>query len=337
MQGLFPPPLSLPALAFDPGVCGSGVEVFGSRIVWRPTAAGATVAAMIVPEETAAGFVAQALGKDDLGLSPAAQTELREDARGLGLFGLLAALALPDGAAPDPAVRDELTGALTRDLGDALAGEGEAAQDGLEALFARYRAAKGERGPALLGRLIARVIHEVYDLQAHRLAQDDALNAACLLAHGGPEQDAREAVRRIVRLSRRAARHAMGHLSEQLAFVHELGQLEGELPLAELDRRIGEYAPRLFAQRLPSLTRSLIPDEPRFRFAFVLWGRLRGLVLPKSGLMALAEEVVPEQPGRLAAALAAAAPARATLRGADAAAPAARAIEAAFRAPGVTA
>lgn len=243
----------------------------------------------------------------------------------MGLFGAL--LALCDPPAPDPAVREELPGALGRDLADAL---GAPPGTPLPALLERYQAAKGERGPDLLARLVARVAHELYDLSAHRLVQEDVLAAWELLAAGGPGQDARHTARRLARLSRNAARTVLGHLDQQLEFVHTLGQETGELPLAEIDRRLAEYAPRLFAQRLPSMLKRLVGDEPRLRLAFVLWGRARGVVVGRAAIQGIGAHVVPERPEALVESLAARAEAVAALRAADQAAPLAAAVEAVF-------
>lgn len=281
-------------------------------------------------EEQAAGGVVQALGREALAgrFGAEAVAALRADAGALGLIGLLAALCEPPAA--DPAIAAELPAALRRDLEDALP-PGSASGAPLGELCARYVAGKGAHGPDLLLRLVARVVHELYDLGAHRLTQEDALAALLLLAAAGPGQDAREATRRLVRLSRHAARTVLGHLDNQLELVHELGQREGELPLVEIDRRLSDYAPRLFASRLPSMLRRLVADEPRLRLAFVVWGRLRGVTLGRAAIQGLAAHVVPERPEALIEALLARGPARAALRAADEAAPEARALEAALR------
>lgn len=253
---------------------------------------------------------------------------MRADAQALGLFGALLALSEP--AAPDPAVRAELPAALRRDLADAVEAEPDLP---LSELLARYRAAKGAHAPDLLRRLVARVLHELYDLAAHRLVQEDVQAACELLAAGGPGHDARGTARRLARISRSAARTVLGHLDQQLEFVHALGQGAGELPLAEIDRRLADYAPRLFAQRLPSMLKRLLADEPRLRLAFVVWGRLRGLAFTRAAIQGIAAHVVPERPESLAEALAARAPALAALRAADAAAPEARLVEDLFLSP----
>lgn len=281
---------------------------------------------MLGRDETAAGFVEHARRAADADQLPEERWEaLRQDADALGLFGLLAALAEPEPAV-DPAVREELVAPLDRDLRDAL-GEGD--QVPLEARIERFLAAKGQRGPDLLARSAARVIHEVYQLGQHRLGHEDALASCDVLAWGGPGQDAREAAKRVARLGRHACRVVLGHLSEQLALVHALGQ-EEQVTWSEVDARLHEFAPRIFAQRLPSILRMLLADEPRLRFAFVLWGRLRGVVLTRAGVQSIAEHVVPEKPMTLVKALEERRDARAALREADAAWPAARTVERVF-------
>jgi hypothetical protein len=47
---------------------------------------------------------------------------------------------------------------------------------------------------------------------------------------------------------------------------------------------------------VPSILKALLPQEPRLRLAFVLWGRLRGITLTRSALVAALEPVVPEKP-----------------------------------------
>lgn len=281
---------------------------------------------MLARDEVAAGFVEHARRAAEADtLSDERWEALREDAEALGLFGLLAALAEP---APvvDPVVRDELVVPLERDLRDALDESDEVA---LEARVARFLAAKGARGPDLLARSAARVIHEVYQLGQHRLGVEDALAACDLLAWSGPGQDAREAGKRLTRLGRHACRVVLGHLSEQLALVHSLGQ-EEQVSWLEIDWRLHEFAPRIYAQRLPSMLRLLAPDDPRLRFAFVLWGRLRGVVLSRAGVQGIGAHVVPEKPMALVRALEERRAARAALRAAEAAWPLARTIERIF-------
>ncbi|MCO5169621.1 MAG: hypothetical protein M9894_25045 [Planctomycetes bacterium] len=287
---------------------------------------------MLAHDEMAAGFVEHARRAPGADALPDDRWEaLREDAAALGLFGLLAALAEP---APtiDPAVRGELVEPLDRDLRDALGEPADEAGDAaarLPARLERFAKAKGERGPDLVARGTARVVHEVYALAQHRLAHEDALVAADILAWGGPGQDAREAAKRLTRLGRQASRVVLGHLTEQLALVHALGQ-EEQVAWTEVDARLHEFAPRVFAQRLPSMMRLMVRDDPRLRFAFVLWGRLRGVVLPRAGVQAIGDHVVPEKPMTLVQALEERRDARAVLRRADAEWPVARALERVF-------
>ena len=283
---------------------------------------------MLKPEETAAGFVAQAGAAAEVALGAEALAELRADAKALGLFGLLGSLAIEGAPDPDPAVRGELVQVLERDLRDAL--ESGAGQP-LGELMERFVAEKGEQGPELLGRLVARVLYELYDLGAHGFIQDDALAAAEAMAWGGPGQDARECVRRITRLSRHALRNALGHLDSQLDLVHALGNPDFPILYRETDRRLDGFAPRVFAERLPSLIRVLVREEKRFRFAVVLWARLRGLVIGKGPLVAATERIDPKAPLDLLRQLEQAKLGRGALRLADEAFPQARLIEAALR------
>jgi hypothetical protein len=280
---------------------------------------------MLGRDEVAAGFVEQARRSAEDALPPDRWEALRQDADALGLFGLLASLAE---AAPvaDPKVREELVGPIDRDLKDAL---GDTDEVDLAVRFERFSKAKGARGPDLLARGTARVIHEVYDLRQHRLGQEDALAACDLLAWGGPGADARETAKRLTRLSRPAARVVLGHLEEQLELVHSLGQDE-QVAWVQVDGRLHEFAPRIFAQRLPSMIRFLVADEPRLRFAFVLWARLRGVTLTRAGIQGIAAHITPEKPLALVEALETRRDARAALRAADAAWPVARSIERVF-------
>lgn len=283
---------------------------------------------MVKPEETAAGFVAQGGAAAEVALGDE-WASLRDDAAALGLYGLIASLAVEGSPDPDPAVRGELVTVLERDLRDAL----DAAPDAdLPALMDAFVAAKGEQGPELLSRLIARVIYEVYDLRAHGFVQDDALNAAEAMAWGGPGQDAREAARRIMRLSRHALRNTLGHLDSQLDLVHALSLPDFPILYREIDARLDGFAPRIFAERLPSLLKVLVREEKRFRFMLVLWCRLRGIVIGKAPLVAATEQIEPKAPLELLRALAAAKLGRGTLRKADEAFPLARRIEQALRA-----
>ncbi len=284
---------------------------------------------MLKPEETAAGFVAQGLASAaaEVALDEEARTSLAEDAAALGFFGLLSSLAVEGIPDPDPAVRAELADVLVRDLQDAL-GSGESS---LDALMTEFSSAKGERGSELLARLVARVTYEVYDLRAHRFVQEDALLAGEVMASGGPGQDARELARRITRLSRLALRHVLGHLDGQIDLVHRLANPEAPVLYPEIEARMEDFAPRIFAQRLPSLAGVLLKDEKRFRFAFVLWCRLRGVVIGRDPLLAVADLIDPKRPLDLLQALASRRAARAALRKADEAFPAAARIEAALR------
>lgn len=281
---------------------------------------------MLGRDEVAAGFVEHAMRAPGAeSIAEARWEALRADADALGLFGLLACLA-DEAPKADPALRAELVDPIDRDLRDLL---GDAEQVDLATRFERFTKAKGAKAPELLARGISRVVHEVYDLRQHRMSQEDALLACDLMAWGGPGVDARETAKRLTRLSRHASRAVLGHLAEQLALVHSLGQDE-QVAWIEVDWRLHEFAPRIFAQRLPSMLRFLLRDEARLRFAFVLWGRLRGVVLPKAGLLAIADRITPEKPLALVQALEERAAARAALRAADAASPTARTIERAF-------
>jgi hypothetical protein len=277
-------------------------------------------------DEMATGFLEHALSKaTEEVVSEQTQTLLRAAARQLGFFGLLASLAT-DEVEVDPEVRDELLEPLERDLRDAMAGFAESAD--VPALLARYASSKGDRGPGLLARVVSRVIYEVWDLQSHRFVQDDALHACDLVGWAGPNQDAREMAKRVCQLSRHAARRTVGHLAEQLAFVHEMAH--GELDPRRINRVLHEYAPRLYAQRMPSIASLLVGEEPRFRFGFVLWGRLRGVVLGRAGVQSVAEHIIPEQPQVLLEALAKRGPQLQALIAADQAHPVAGAIERVF-------
>lgn len=280
---------------------------------------------MLGRDEVAAGFVEQARKTAEDALPEDRWEALRQDADALGLFGLLAALAEPSPVA-DPTIREELVGPIDRDLKDAL---GDTDDVGLPVRFERFLKAKGARGPEQLALGTARVIHEVYDLRQHRLGQEDALAACDLLAWGGPGADARETAKRLARISRQASRVVLGHLSEQLELVHSLGQDE-QVAWLQVDGRMHEFAPRIFAQRLPSMIRFLVADEPRLRFAFVLWARLRGVTLTRAGVQSIATHITPEKPMALIEALETRRDARAALRAANAAWPVASAIERVF-------
>lgn len=283
---------------------------------------------MLQDEELAQGFVEQARRFEGASRIPDEEWEaLRRDGKALGLIGLLAAGCAPAGARPDPEVAAELVGPLDRDLADAL-GEPPGAPD-LDRRAEAFVAAKGARGHDLLARTLARVAYEVYDLRQNRLVTEDVLLAADLVAWAGPGVDARETARRMVRLSRTAARVVLGHLSEQLALVHEIGQAQ-EVDYRTIDRRLHEFSPRIYAQRLPAMIRFLLPEDARLRLAFVVWARTRGLVLGRNEILPIVERIVPERPLALIDVLVAARPVREALREAAAAAPAARWLDRAF-------
>jgi hypothetical protein len=286
-------------------------------------------------EETAVGFVDQASrGPDAAQLPEERWTALRADADSLGLIGTLVGIADADPVV-DPAVRTELVLPLDRDLRDALGEPAEADQEplavaaSLEARIARFLAAKGSRGPDLLCRLVARVTFDTWGLATNRLSLEDVLAAYDVVAWSSGGQDARESAKRVLRLSRHSARAVLGHLAEQLALVHSLGQDE-EITWAEVDRRLHEFAPRIFAQRLPSIVRYLLPDEARLRLAFVTWGRLRGLVFPRAAVLSIREQITPEKPMKAIGQLELRKDRLAALRAADAAWPLARTLEKVF-------
>jgi len=293
--------------------------------------------AKLAREETAIGFLDQASRGPDAGqLSEERWAALRADADSLGLIGTLAGLADLDPVV-DPTVRTELVLPLDRDLRDALGealAEGEtqdpvAVAAGLEARIGRFLAAKGSRGPDLLCRLVARVVFDTWGLATNRLSLEDVLAAFDVVAWSSGGQDARESAKRVLRLSRHSARAVLGHLAEQLALVHSLGQDE-EITWAEVDRRLHEFAPRIFAQRLPSIVRYLLPDEARLRLAFVTWGRLRGVVFPRAAVLSIREQIVPEKPLKAIGQLELRKDRLAALRAADAAWPLARTLEKVF-------
>jgi hypothetical protein len=281
----------------------------------------------LAPEELSTGFLSFAKSSP-LGqrLEDKGWTALAGDAKVLGLFGFLAGAALTELPKVDPAVRDELEEPLGRDLADSLG-----ATDNVS-LFERMQQfvkAKGERGPDLLARSIARVIYEVYDLNEHRFVQDDALAACDLLAWGSPGQDARETARRILRISRMGARSTLGHLDGQVELVHKLADEQQPVDYAALDALLEDYAPRIFAQRLPSICKSLLSDR-KFRFVIVLWARLRGLVIGRNQLIDLGEQIDPRRPMLLVQSLVEREPVIEVLRHATNTCPLAARIEAAF-------
>jgi hypothetical protein len=283
---------------------------------------------MLKRDETSTGFIefaAKRPGADRFSADDWAA--LRADADVLGLFGLMVAAACSEVPEVDPEVRDELTGPLQRDLADASQSGEKPLADAMEG----FLAAKGERGPALLVRTLARVIYEVYDLSAHSFVQEDVVWAGVCLGWGGPGQDAREAARRLLRVSRKGARAVLGHLDGQLQLVHELGREDAPIDYAHLDRQIGIYAPRIYAQRFPSMLKSLVVDDRRSRFVPVLWARLRGVVIGRSHMTDLAGRIEPKAPLALVEALMERTETRQVLRQAVETCPAATRIEAAFR------
>jgi hypothetical protein len=281
-------------------------------------------------DETTTGWLefAQGHAEGDV-LSTAGWTKLSEDADALGLFGLLTAGALAGGdiGSGDEAIRAELADAIAATLRD----QGAEGAD-LAAQAAAYRESKGERGPELLGRLLARQLYEVYGLREHGFLADDALLAGELLAAGRGLACARECARRTVRLSRTSARTVLGHLDGQLELVHRLGNPEMPLPLEEFDRRLGEFAPRVFAQRWPSVVKRLLIDDKRFRFVVVLWARLRGYVVGRQELFDLAARIEAGRPMLFVQALEEAKAQRQLLCDASAGGAAAQLCEAAFAA-----
>ncbi len=282
---------------------------------------------MLAPDERTTGFLEFAKKSPDGDrLDDAGWKALADDAAVLGLFGLLTAAACSEVPTVDPAVRDELEQALNGDLADAL-GESDTVDVG--ARMDRFVSAKGERGPDLLARTIARVIYEVYDLNAHRFVQDDAVHACDLLAHGGAGQDAREAAKRILRISRFCARSTLGHLDGQVEVVHKLADETIPADFPALDEILGNYAPRMYAQRLPSIAKSLVTDA-KFRFVVVLWARLRGIVIGRAQLIDLGARITPRSPMLLIQALVENSETRTVLRKATETCPPANRIEKAF-------
>jgi hypothetical protein len=281
---------------------------------------------MLGRDELTTGFIEHAAKAPDAGtIDEATWAQLRKDADQLGLIGMMAVLADP---APkvDPAIRDELVAPLARDLRDAL---GDKDELDLDARVERFLAARGARGLEILSRIASRVIHEVWSLEQNKLGIEDVLAGGDLMSWSGPKQEAREAIKRLVRLSRPAARATLGHLPEQLELVHRLGQNE-EVSWTEVDRRLHEFSPRVFGQRLPAIMRYLLSDEPRLRLAFVAWARLRGIVLPRAAVLSIGDSIVPEKPLNVVKVLVERAATRATLREADAASKIAHIIERAF-------
>ena len=278
-------------------------------------------------DETTTGWLEFARAHaEGAALAPLGWERLAKDAQTLGLFGLLAAAALREAPESSPEVRDELATALRirlKEEGQAVRGET------LAELAESYRAAKGERGAELLGRLVARQVYEVYGLREHGFLGEDALLSAEVLAAGRGGACAREAARRTLRLSRTAARCVLGHLDGQLELVHRLAHPEAAVPTEQIDQRLTEFAPRVFAQRWPSLVKRLLVDDKRFRFVVVLWARLRGVELGRQELFDLSARIDAGRPMLLVQLLEESRPAREVLVLASAASPAAALCEAA--------
>jgi hypothetical protein len=191
-----------------------------------------------------------------------AEEGLKSELRGLGLMGTLALLA---GGTPDP----------------------EVAKEALDA-------ARG-----LSGKKLARALHELYGLEGHGLIAADVSKALDFAARSRGDGDAREAARALARISRVAAKVVLGHLEEQIHLVHRL-QTEDLTP-GEIDKPLLEFAPRIFAARLPSMLKTLLPNEARVRLAVVLWGRLRGVSIGKEALVHALDSLAPEKPASLIA------------------------------------
>jgi hypothetical protein len=283
---------------------------------------------MLAPDERTTGFLEFARkGPSGDKLGDKGWKALADDGAVLGLFGLLTAAACSETPQIDPEVRDELEQALNGDLADAL---GESGPGELSERMSRFVEAKGDRGADLLARTIARVIYEVYDLNAHRFVQDDVLHACDLLGAGAPEQDAREAAKRVLRISRFCTRSTLGHLDGQVEIVHKLADEKIPADFPALDAILDNFAPRIFAQRLPSIAKSLVTDA-KFRFVVVLWARLRGIVIGRAQLIDLGQRIVPRDPMLLVQALVENAETRNVLRQATETCPLATRIEEAFR------
>jgi hypothetical protein len=257
------------------------------------------------PDESPLGWLERGLEEakpedlEPLGLADeAARAGLVADLRTLGLAGILAALASADPV--DPAVAREAPERVASELAASL---GEGAPRDLPGLLAAYAAKKGARGKDLLRRAVGRSVHDLYDLQQNGLTGECTLRALDLVSRGRDGSDARDFARSLARLSRVSARAVLGHLEEQIALVHRLAT--EDLTPAEIDRPLLEFAPRVFARRIPSMLRFLLPKEPRVRLSVVLWGRFRGLVLGKGGLVHALDALAPEKPFSLVRALAA--------------------------------
>jgi hypothetical protein len=235
---------------------------------------------VLLPDEGPLGFLEKTADE-------ALKESLRPDLRALGLAGTVVLLARPGPA--DPEVAREAALAVKREL---ALGEGE-----LEDLLARYAEKKGPRGRELARKLVGRTLHDLYGLQDHGLVADDVTRALDLAARCRGEGDAREVARGLARSGKAGARVVLGHLEEQIQLVHRLAT--EELMPSEIDKPLVEFAPRIFSVRLPSILKLLLPQEPRVRLVFVLWGRLRGLTVSRESLLDALDVFTPEEPGRL--------------------------------------
>lgn len=233
-----------------------------------------------MPDESPVGFLERI---DDEN----AKTALREDLRTLGLTGTLALLA--QGDAPDQALATEAVEAVMTELVQ-KAGEGGT----LSEMLTRYSGRKGNKGRELARKLIGRTFLELYGLQGHGLVGDDVVRALDFAARSRGDGDARGVARALARFGKAPARVVLGHLEEQIHLVHRL-QTEELMP-SEIDKPLLEFAPKIFAARLPSMLKSLLPTEPKVRLAVVLWARLRGVALSKDAVAGALEMLVPEKP-----------------------------------------
>lgn len=253
-------------------------------------------------EETTIGFIEFAARHEEADvLDDAGWAALRADAKALGWLGLLVAGAIgPEAVEAEDEVADELALAVADDVRDVLGADAPppAGDDpDLATLFAKFVEVKGaDRGPLTLARLIARVTSELYDLRSHGFMGEDALSTGELLAAARAERSARALALHTTRLGRTATREVLGHLNSQLDLVHRLGNAEQPLVWPEIDRRLLEFAPRIYAQRWPSLAHRLLIDDKRFRFGCVLWARLRGVAVGRQAFVSLAQRIDPKRP-----------------------------------------
>ena len=224
--------------------------------------------------------------------SDEAREALRADLLKLGLVGTVVLLAKPGPA--DPAVAREARDAIAREL--------EAGEGSLRELLDRFAKKRTARGAEAARKLVGRVLHDLYGLEGHGLTSEDVLRALSFAARSRGDGDARESARALARMGRDPARAVLGHLEEQIQLVHRL-MVEEVMP-SEIDRPLLEFAPRIFARRLPSMLKVLLPKEPRVRLACVLWGRLRGLTISKESLVHALDALEPEKPVTLAGAVA---------------------------------